>query len=262
MLERLERGGLSVVSAPPLQRSAGIVIAFTSRLGGTSRGPFEGLNLSYNVGDLRSSVDANREMVAGAIGVPVTRWVLGMQVHGTAVARVGQADRGRGGTDHAGGVPRTDALVTRTAGIALAVLTADCVPILLVIPDAPAVAAVHAGWRGVLAGIPRVGAQELARCAGGDLGGALAFIGPHIGGCCMVVGDDIASAFESEFGADVVAGRKLDLGAACAYQLERAGIPPGNMYRQGDCTMCSGDYFSHRRDTGCGRQGAFVAILE
>lgn len=260
MLERVERGGLSLVSATELERSAGVLVAFTGRHGRTSTGSCQGLNLSYNVGDSRRSVDANRESVAGAIGVPPARWVLGIQVHGTAVARVGQADSGRGGTDHAAGLPRTDALVTRTPRIALAVLTADCVPILLVAPDAPAIAAVHAGWRGVLAGIPGAGARELTRCAGGDIGGAVALIGPHIGRCCMEVGDDIASAFEREFSSEVVAGRKLDLAAACASQLEGAGISPENIHVWAECTKCSEEYFSHRRDEGCGRQGAFVSI--
>ena len=260
MLEKIEQAGLTVVTAPELERSAGIVVAFTGRRGGVSDGPFESLNLSYAVGDQRRSVDDNREAVARAIGVPLARWVLGMQVHGTAVARVGQADLGRGGMDHASGIPRNDALVTLTPGMALAVLTADCLPIVLVAPDVPAVGVVHAGWRGVLAGIPRAGAEALSRCAGGDMAGSVAMIGPHIGPCCMEVDADLASTFAREFGAGVVEGRFLDLAAACASQLEGVGIPPGNIYNSDECTMCTDDYFSHRRDAGCGRQGAFAAI--
>ena len=260
MLVQVEKEGLILLSAPDLEESAGVVVAFTDRRGGSSAGPCQGLNLSYNVGDSRASVAANREEVARAIDVPVTRWVLGMQVHGRAVAQVSGADAGRGGADHVAGIPRTDALLTRTPGVALAVLTADCVPLILVAPDAPAVAVVHAGWRGTLAGIAAAGAKALARCAGCEPPGVLVFIGPHIGPCCMEVGSDIASRFASEFGSEAVSGRNLDLAEACAAQMAAVGVSRSNMFGGDKCTRCSDDYFSHRRDERCGRQGAFVAI--
>jgi copper oxidase (laccase) domain-containing protein len=76
----------------------------------------------------------------------------------------------------------------------------------------------------------------------------------------MEVDADLASTFAREFGAGVVEGRFLDLAAACASQFEGVGIPRGNIYKSDECTVCSDDYFSHRGDAGCGRQGAFATI--
>jgi len=153
VLERVERGGLQILSVPGLEEEFGVRAAFTSRLGGSSSGTFHGLNLSYNVGDRPELVAANREKVARALCVPVGRWVLGRQVHGTAVARVGCVEAGRGAFDHRSGIPRADALMTTTPGLLAGVLTADCVPIIVLEPSTPSIAVVHAGWRGVLAGI-------------------------------------------------------------------------------------------------------------
>ncbi|HEY5526580.1 MAG TPA: polyphenol oxidase family protein [Candidatus Anoxymicrobiaceae bacterium] len=263
-MERETRGGVQVLSVPGLEEESGVRVAFTSRLGGSSSGTLGSLNLSYNIDDRPDLVAANREAVAQALGVPVRRWVLCRQVHGTAVADAGWLDAGRGAFDHRSGLPRTDALVTAVPGLLVGVLTADCVPLILVEPSTPSVAVVHAGWRGVLAGIALRAAFRLAVRSGVGAGNFVALIGPHIGPCCLEVGADVASMFRSEFGNGIVAGKErqtLDLRAATKKQLLSAGLKKSNVIDTGTCTACSGDYFSFRRDGVCGRQGAFAAVV-
>jgi polyphenol oxidase len=186
------------------------------------------------------------------------------QVHGTAVVDIGGLERGRGAFDHRSGIPRTDALVSRVPGLMIGVLTADCVPLVLVEPSTPCVAVVHAGWRGVLAGIALRAASRLSKKSGAGADKIIALIGPHIGPCCLEVGDDVGSEFRSEFGAGIVTGevkQTVDLRAAIEGQLVSAGFRTENITDSGICTACSDDYFSFRREADCGRQGAFTAIM-
>lgn len=266
MLERVERGALALIASPGLEAEKGISIAFTGRRGGRGSGPYADLNISYNVGDDRSVVASNRGVVSSALEMPEADWVLCQQVHGTAVADVGLLEKGRGALDHWSALARTDALVTTQQGIALGVLTADCVPLILVDPGLPAIAVVHAGWRGVLSGIAVRGLERLVKRSGGAPGGILAFIGPHIGPCCMDVGDDVAAMFSGEFGDPAVAGTEgrhtLDLAAACKQQLARSGVKRANIFEARVCTACSDEHFSFRRDPVCGRQMAVACIRE
>jgi YfiH family protein len=264
MLERIERGRLHLLASPQLEDESGVCVAFTDRYGGDGAGPYSSLNLSYNVGDEARVVASNRRSVSDALGIPPGSWVLGQQVHGTGVAEAGVLDLGRGASDHWSSLPRTDGLVTAEKGVALGVLTADCIPLVLVATTVPAIAVIHAGWRGVLSGIALRGLNRLARRSGVRPSEILAFIGPHIGRCCMYVGDEVARAFRSDFGDDGVvhgtASPSLDLGAACSQQLIEGGISSASIFDSGVCTMCSTEHFSYRRDPSCGRQLALACI--
>jgi len=103
-------------------------------------------------------------------------------------------------------------------------------------------------------------AGALGRCDEGGCREILAMIGPHIASCCMEVGANVEAAFENAFGAGIVHDHKVDLSAACRRQLLAAGLLPENIFDSGICTRCSEEYFSHRRDPKCGRQGAFLTI--
>ncbi|MFH1149872.1 MAG: polyphenol oxidase family protein [Actinomycetota bacterium] len=260
------RDGLSIHSAPGLQAECGVMVAFTGRVGGVGTPPFEGLNLSFNVGDDRAVVLENRLAAAGTLGFPLERWVLGQQVHGVGVSVVGPLDAARGAFDQASALPGTDALVTREAGLLAGVLVADCLPILMVAPAQRCVAAVHAGWRGVARGVaPRalLAISGLAGCRPSDI---LVFVGPHIRSCCMEVDDTLAGEFARRFGEGCLlrfeVGARLDLERACLSALYGLGVDEGNVESIGECTMCGDAYFSHRRDEGTtGRQAGFVGIL-
>ncbi len=251
-------------SAPAIEEECGVRVVFTGRRGSSGGGSGTDLNLSYRVGDDTCRVSANREAVANAVGAPVERWVLCGQVHGSLVARVSRLDAGRGGRDHWSAIPGADGLLTGCGDLAIGVLTADCVPVIIVDTRTPSIAVIHAGWRGVLAGIAAGGARMLISTSGVTAEGLLAFIGPHIRSCCMEVGPEVVSLFEAGLPASCVrrTGERatLDLRAAVTAQLECAGMDARNVYDSGVCTRCSPDHFSFREDPGCGRQVALALI--
>lgn len=163
-----------------------------------------------------------------------------------------------------------DGLVTATPGVAVAIATADCVPVLLAAPDAKIVAAVHAGWRGSLAGIAPAAVAMFAdrfAVAASDVHAAL---GPSIGGCCYEIERDIAARFADEFGSEMwsawtartsVKGT-LDLRVVNEVLLLRAGIPPSSVHHVGPCTSCGdGDLASYRVSGGrAGRQLSWIGL--
>lgn len=184
------------------------------------------------------------------------------QVHGTEVLLI------RGGETDAGDYRKVeaDAIITETPDIAVAVRTADCVPILLAAGD-KAVAAVHGGWRGIIAGVIENTVMKLRTEMSADLQSMTAAIGPHIGSCCYEVGDDVAEKFKSRFGVGVikngVSGKKvLDLALSARTALMEAGLEESNIDILRICTKCNPQWFySFRRDgKPCGRQLSFIAI--
>jgi YfiH family protein len=219
--------------------------AFTTRRGGVSEGAFRSLNLGRLTGDEPARVEENRRRLAAAAGVEPADVAFNRQVHGATVLPAGVNGRD------------ADGLVTREPGHPLLVFTADCLPIALVRPNAPApaLALLHAGWRGLLAGIAAAGARALG---GGELA---ACVGPGIGACCYEVGGDVADRFRAAFGAHVVRRGRLDLRAAAVRALADAGVSRVDHVEA--CTACRADlFFSHRRDGGLtGRQGAVAHAL-
>jgi hypothetical protein len=203
---------------------------------------------------------AARGRLAAAVGVAPQQLVFMQQVHGPRVAVVGTADRGRGLQAHADGIPAVDALVTFDTDVALAVLVADCVPVVLSDPQR-AVAVIHAGRGGVASGVVRATVAQMAPPASERL---RANIGPAIGGCCYEVEPELAD----EVAATVPAARStttwgtaaLDLPAAVDAQLRELGVT--SVQRVGGCTRCDGErWFSHRRVPGHGRQAGAVVRL-
>lgn len=149
-----------------------------------------------------------------------------------------------------------DALLENTPGSAVAVRTADCIPILLADERRRAVAVVHAGWRGTVAGIARRAVEALGASFGSEPADLHAAIGPGIGKCCYEVGPDVAVQFGES-------GRaRIDLAAANRSQLLEAGVTPRRIYASNLCTMCLGDEFhSYRRDRdAAGRLYSFAGI--
>ena len=219
-------------------------VLFSTRRGGVSKGPFASLNLGRLTDDHGANVDANRERLAAAVGLPRERFLYGRQVHGATVRRATEPPgRVRPAADE-------DGQATALADAAALVFVADCLPVLLVAEDA--VAALHGGWRGLAGGIVAEGVAAL-RELGAD-GALSAAIGPGARGCCYDVGDEVHAAFADAPGARVGA-RNLDLAAVARQRLAQAGVRA--IHDTGLCTMCAGEelFFSHRRDGGnTGRQ--------
>ena len=224
----------------------GYQVAFTTRVGGVSEGPYASLNLGRKSGDDVERVDENRRIACAAIGADLEMLALNYQVHSARVLRAAPAMRGE----------RADGLWTDEPGVPILAMSADCVPIVLARrgEDRPAVAVIHAGWKGLLAGIVDAGVAAL-----GD-GALAAAVGPAIGPCCYEVGEEVAAPFRERFGSDVVRGRHLDLWASAERALHAAGVERVDRFDR--CTACEPEtFFSHRRDAGrTGRQGVIAYV--
>jgi len=228
-------------------------VVFTDRHGGVSGAPYDSLNLGDHVGDDPRAVADNRAATARALGLPdPARWSFLHQVHGATVVTV---------TSPSGGAPpEADAAVTTTTGLPLVVLTADCAPIALCADDA--VAVVHAGWPGLLAGVIAV-AVERVRAV--DPAGAIrAVLGPCVHPARYEFGAADLATLVERFGPAVAArtddGRTaFDIAAAVRIALAERGVT--ELDDVDVCTSASADHFSHRRDGTTGRQ-ALVVVLE
>lgn len=216
-------------------------VAFSTRAGGVSEGPFASLNLGRSTRDAPEHVDENRRRLCAAVGADLETLALNKQVHGATVHRAQRGERARDG----------DGLWSDEPHVAMLAFSADCLPIALARTngEAPALALLHAGRVGLLEGIV---ASGVAALGGGRLA---AIVGPGIGPCCYEVGDEIRAAYRARFGAHVLSGRNLDLWAAAGDGLAKAGV--GRVERLDICTACDADrFFSHRRDgPTTGRQG-------
>lgn len=234
-----------------------LVHGFLGRVGGVSGGPCASLNLAYWVGDDPANVDENWRRLREVIGNdPIARC---HQVHGKTVrivTRENIADK-----------PEGDGMVTATPGIILAVASADCVPILMMDANCKIVGAIHAGWRGVIAGIAEEGVRVM-ESLGAKPREIRVALGPSIGQCCFEVDEDLAHRFAREVeGAEhhARAGRPgkshLDLRGIIADQLMRAGLPRESISDIGPCTKCANDrFFSRRADASSGLQLSFIGI--
>jgi len=230
----------------------GFVHGFSTRSGGVSRGPFASLNLGPATGDDPAAVEENHRRLADAAGFPRADLRLVHQVHGDRVIRLDGREPPPPGAEG-------DALLAAVPGLAPAVRTADCVPILLAHPRSGMVAAVHAGWRGARLRIAAATVAELA-AAGAAPAELVASVGPAIGRCCYEVSPELAEGFVATYGAGVADGRRLDLREVVRLQLAGAGIPAAAVDFVGGCTACDpATYFSHRRDEGrTGRHLSFI----
>jgi polyphenol oxidase len=219
-------------------------VAFSTRRGGVSEGPFASLNLGLLTGDEPGRVLENRRRLCREVGADPARLAMNVQQHSATVHRARPAGRDLPG----------DGLWTDEPGVPLLALTADCLPVALARKDRPGLAVLHVGWRGLLGGIVEAGAEALG---GGPLHAA---IGPGIGPCCFEVGEEVAEPFRARFGSDVLVDRNLDLVEATERALRAAGAEA--VGRVDLCTSCEEElFFSHRRDEGLtGRQGIVAAL--
>lgn len=227
---------------------AGLDLAFTSRAGGSSTGPYAGLNLGGHVGDDAAAVEENRSSLAATLGVDRPHLLFMEQCHGNEVAVV---DR-----PYAGAAPRVDAVVTGVPGLALAVLVADCTPVLLWDSTAGVLAAVHAGRPGLISGVVAntvtamrdLGARELR-----------AVVGPSVCGRCY----EVPEAMQSDAVAVAPSSRALswtgtpaiDIACGVVEQLTTAGV---TVEWVRGCTRESEGLYSYRRDRTTGRFAGVV----
>ena len=295
-----QRAGLPVLTWPVFD-ALPVDALVTTRHGGVSAGRYATLNLSFAVGDDPANVRENRRRAAAALGAAPADFVFAAQVHGRRAEVVSAADRGRGTlTAHDAAGP-ADALVTAAPGTVLAILVADCVPIILYDPGAHVLACVHAGWRGTVA---RTAEAALAamRSLGTRPRDVIAGIGPAVAADSYQIGEEVAAAARDAFGGQAGAARNapggqvagaardtsggqaqallrpaltggpagkggpgrwlFDLPAANRHVLRAAGVPDSQIHMAATPTGPDpGLFFSHRAERPCGRF-ALAARLE
>jgi polyphenol oxidase len=235
----------------------------TNRHGGFSQPPFDSLNLGLHVGDDPATVRKNRDALKAVLpNEPI--WL--NQVHGTQVI---DADASKEIKDACIDVPSADASVTSTPGQVLAIMTADCLPVLLASGDGKVVGAAHAGWRGLAAGvIEQTVALMRSKQSNGEKAQAeiLAYLGPAIGPHAFEVGSEVRDIFLAQNPASAACFEQLQekgkyladiYGLACL-RLNALGIE--HIEGGGECTLQDPDYFSYRRDQQTGRMGSFIWI--
>lgn len=231
---------------------SGAHFAFTDRWGGVSAAPYEELNLGGAVGDDPGSVRVNRELAAKSLGLDPSRVVWMNQVHGDAVA---EADGPWGERP----VPEADALVTTRRALALAVLTADCVPVLLADPVAGVVAAAHAGRPGLVAGVVPAVLRAMTE-RGAEPGRIVARTGPAVCGRCYEVPEpmraEVAAVEPAAHAVTSWGTPAVDVAAGVHAQLARLGVR--DRAQSPVCTRESRDHFSYRRDRTTGRLAGYV----
>ncbi|MBQ8707801.1 MAG: peptidoglycan editing factor PgeF [Succinivibrionaceae bacterium] len=227
----------------------------TTRDGGVSGGGYAGLNLGLHTGDREEDVLANRRLLQNAAGV--VRVVYVRQIHETGVADAdGIAD---------GATVEADAVFTRTPGTAVAIMTADCLPVLLADADATVAAAAHAGWRGLCRGV----LENTVDALGVEPSVLRAYLGPCIGPSSFEVGPEVIEAFLQADGncaccfAPGKSGDRYlaDLPRLARMRLRRAGIPDGSIFGGVFDTYAMPDlFYSYRREKICGRMASLVWI--
>ncbi len=251
--------GVEIVRVSEWERYGWLRHGFSTRLGGCSE-VYEGgdLNLGFTREDARECVQENRrrflrEAVDGAGLVTVK------QVHGAVVERVAGPARE---------AVEADGMVTAETGVALGILTADCVPVLVADTRLRVVGAFHAGWRGTAGGIVAKGVARMRSEFGATPEYMVAAVGPSIGACCYRVGEELWGKFEPDLFASKDEGLWLDLWEANRRQLVDAGLAAEAVTVVGECTSCARvgkarKYFSHRAEKGVtGRAMAVIAVAE
>jgi len=221
---------------------------FTDRHGGASPRPYRSLNLAYHTGDQPAIVTYNRQRLCKRHKIPPTVWM--DQVHGDRIVTVD--------TPSPDTIPACDGIVTDRPGLALAVMVADCIPILIADERRGVIAAVHAGRNGTMLGIAAKAITTMGERFGSDPDGMRAWLGPSIHACCYEVSPLLARLATERFGPAYVNGRYLDLPAINRDTLQRLGVPSDRIHISPICTGCDKNYFSYRKE---GVTGRFAGII-
>ena len=240
--------GITSLQIPGWEKYPGLLHGFFGRRGGNSVGAFAGLNVSYRVGDDPKVVSQNVCDVKLAAGIHDGRVVTMKQVHGDDIVEVKDTSVKEAG--------EADGMMTSKPNVFLGVLTADCVPILLIAPTERVIGAVHAGWRGTLAGIAARAVKRLSDSYGIAPSNLEAALGPCIGACCYEVGEEVVSPLRARWGGLTDASIEtsgvkphVDLRGLNRDILTQAGLRPDRVFEVGPCTKCAAeDFFSYRRE--------------
>lgn len=268
ILETKTENGVTFLSFPILERTGLVSHAFSTRLGGVSKGDFAAMNFSFTRGDRKEDVMENYSRMAAALGVEREKMVLTWQTHTTNVRLVTEEDAGKGVVRERD-YRDVDGLITNIPGITLVTFFADCVPLYFLDPVHKAIGLSHSGWRGTVKRMGRVTIDAMKREFGSRPEDLIACIGPSICRDCYEVGEEVAEEFKNAFDADyhnkILMQKEngkyqLDLWAANRIVLTEAGVRDDHLAVTNICTYCNPDLlFSHRRTAE--RRGNLCAFL-
>ncbi len=263
-----EKEGVPFLSFPILEKTGLVSQAFSTRMGGVSKGDFATMNFSFTRGDNREDVLENYRRMAAALGVDMNRMTLTWQTHTTNVRRVTAEDEGKGvvrDRDYRD----VDGLITDIPGITLVTFFADCVPLYFLDPVHRAIGLSHSGWRGTVKRMGQVTVDAMKEAFGSRPEDIIACVGPSICKDCYEVGAEVAEeffgAFDETYHNAILLKNpdgkyQLDLWKANEIVLTEAGIKKENLAVTNICTYCNPDLlFSHRRSAE--RRGNLCAFL-
>ncbi len=255
ILSKAEKEGITYFSLPQWEALGFVQHGFSSRRGGTSRAPFDELNLGYKGGDRLEAVQENRRRFLGIWGKKEQDLFYGEQIHATNVSLVDRKTISQGVREF----PAIDALITKEPGVVLGAFSADCQLVYFLDPETPALGLAHAGWRGTLLGVvPRV-VQAMQENFATRVESLQVLMAPAIQVCCYEVGREVlAAADASRWKADLVfspgtkAGHPhLSLQETNGRMLRRLGVKATNIFTSDYCTYCNPDlFYSYRRSGG------------
>ena len=252
-----EKNGVPFFTFPALDQTGLTVNAFSTRLGGASKGPWSTMNLSFTRGDEKEAVMENYSRMAAALGVNKEDMVLAYQTHTTNVRSVSLEDRGKGVVRERD-YRDVDGLVTDVPKVVLVTFFADCVPLYFLDPVHRAIGLSHSGWRGTVNRMGQATVERMGELYGTKAQDLIACIGPSICQECYEVGEEVAEEFQKTFGPqrenellypNGKPGKyQLDLWRANEIVLLEAGIRPENIHTAGICTCCNPELlYSHRK---------------
>ena len=263
-----EQNGVYFLTVPAFEETGLVRHAFSTRLGGVSRGRYARMNLSFGNGDRPEASRENFRRFFAAVGSDETRAVLSRQEHTDHIRTVTEADMGKGIVRERD-YTAVDGMITNLPRLPLVTLYADCVPLLFLDPVKRAVASVHSGWRGTVQQIGRRAVERLGEEYGSSPADILAAILPCIGPCCYEVDEDTAAHFllyhdEQGPAAHPVPGKPgkyyADMWRANRAILIASGLLPEHIEISGLCTICHNDIFYSHRKQGNAR-GALSALV-
>lgn len=264
-----KNNGVTYITFDKLEK-AGVVHAFSTRLGGVSEGYLGSMNLSFHRGDNPEHVMENHRRFAAAVGYNHEKLVFSDQVHKTDIYKVTEVDAGKGIIKESD-ILEIDGLMTNVPGIPLMTFYADCVPVLFYDPVKKVVAMNHSGWKGTVNKISKCMIERLNSEYGTDPKDLICAIGPSICKSCYEVSSDVADMFKKAYSEEqinnIVFSKEngkylLDLQRANFYNLVDFGVLPENIDVSGMCTCCNSEmFFSHRASNGLrGNLGAVIML--
>ncbi|HSV77252.1 MAG TPA: peptidoglycan editing factor PgeF [Bacteroidales bacterium] len=267
MIEK-NRQGIHFFEFREFSKNKDIRHFISSRVGGVSNPPFDGLNLGMHVGDHLPNVVKNRGLLARALDSDLDLFTFANQTHSANVSVVEENHRGCGASELGTAIPDTDAMITQAKNIWLCVQIADCVPLLLYDPARQVIAAVHAGWKGIVKQIVQATVKKMVTQFGSKPEKILAGLGPANGPCCYEIGEEVKQQIVTldELNQGTISpGNKpgkyfFDQWKAVSMQLVDAGLDPNNIEHSELCTQClNKTFFSSRADRGT--TGRFAACI-